>query len=233
MDDFHSDLTEVKISLARMEERQELQPDLLRAAIREAVSEALSPAHKRLDAIEKDVAKAKAWGAAIAVLAGAAAWVFEHGAKFLAPLAVLLAGCAAVTPGGGWPATLRPVSVLIARDLPSECRQAAFEAVEFWQGYVDYLEVVEPLATEAPRLGEVSFQSAPLPGDLIGQARWRHLPNGDFTRATVTLERCDGQTAAHELAHALGLDHGGCPSLMCPYENPSWDLTDAEIEAVQ
>ena len=116
-------------------------------------------------------------------------------------------------------------------DLPVTVRYTSHEATahtqEVVESVVDHLRRLLPLVTlvkttntTAPMT--IRVQSAALPGNMLGQANYPYSVEpiaGDvLIHSGITDPTQLWRVAAHEIAHAMGIGHGG--SLMLPYYTP-------------
>jgi hypothetical protein len=77
--------------------------------------------------------------------------------------------------------------------------------------------------------------SADLPEEVAGLTQVQRGMPGGFVQLDIIMLNLPGEfqaVAAHELGHAMGLDHGGYGTVMCPnVQCGSWAVTDADVDA--
>lgn len=161
-----------------------------------------------------------------------------------AALVVIVATCqpapsAPTGPHWCWPE--RPVHVFVSSDLPVQCQQAVCDAVEWWRSRgVDYLT-----CAVSPALGMVRN----VPTMRIINVFEHH--DGDAGRTFISrvtqqciaasqmeiaVDRCQPgmNTAAHELGHALGLEHvSDMHNLMYFSTVGGWGLDKTQLDHVR
>lgn len=134
-----------------------------------------------------------------------------------------------------WPTwESRPVPVY-GPGLPADCLESTFAALDFWaDNGVDYLE---PANFPGIFTYGILVTHGPVRDNGIGQAA--AFPRRDIV--VITLERCGGgegvQVAAHELGHAIGLEHvADGANLMSPWMLPGGTnlaLTPEQLDSVR
>jgi hypothetical protein len=172
-----------------------------------------------------------------------------------------LVGCAVpvlATPRH-WADLDRPVKVLVSQDMTPVCHEATEEALSWWEEQVDYLEVewvpgYDPAVIGVPHVGEIGINHGALSPGIGGLTQWdTYGHTGYMVSASVTIADCKPLIVAHEIGHALGLDHNvdhdangpnrpgwwqadfGIPgTLMCMgVECMGWKLLPAELEQIK
>lgn len=131
----------------------------------------------------------------------------------------------------------------MAADLSDKCLIAALAAVAFWADKgADY--VVPRLVPSAdlavqglPHYRQIALTVGPLSPGILGLTTRGSNVAGIVWADIRVSPRCDQQTIAHELGHALGLKDAleGEELLMLKRQahQPGWKLTPAEREFVQ
>lgn len=155
-------------------------------------------------------------------------------------LCLLLVGCAHAVRPEPVP-TLRwasPVANVVASDdMSPTCRASVLAAVSFFRGLgrdmtLTFVDADHPSIILEPREGEISiragFTSDP---KAAGQTSAYTLGNGMIGRAEIVLSDCDPFVSAHELAHAMGLEHSDSRSNLMWFstEKRQWGLTREQL----
>lgn len=121
----------------------------------------------------------------------------------------------------------------------ADCLNESSESVDFWADLgVDYLTIqvdmprydrvsVVPDNTIAIRLGDPGTKD----GESLNGRTTITTGSYPYIRAAhVVVKRCNAQTIAHELGHAMGLSHS-TKGLMHKYGR-SWEVSEAEAQWV-
>lgn len=134
-----------------------------------------------------------------------------------------------------------PVANVVASDDVSPmCRAAIMASVALFRGLgrdmtLTFVDPDHPSLILEPREGEISvragFTSDP---KAAGQTSAYTLGNGLIGRAEIVLSECDPFVSAHELAHAMGLEHSPSNANLMWFstEKRQWGLTREQIRWV-
>lgn len=152
-------------------------------------------------------------------------------------MALILSACGLTTTEqyARWLPTQRPIELRLDAAMDDVCVEAVDVALDYWRDNgVDYLAPTSGTVDGSREFGLVTVEQAELSPGEVGYTNRARLADM-MLYARVRLDSCDPLTVAHELGHAIGLNHNPRSGTVMYFAigSSGWELDDDEREWVK